>query len=148
MKLSTLLTVIKPLAVGGLGDPDIKGLAYDSRKIKPGFMFFALHGQNHDGNQFVQEAVTRGAVAVVSDQAAPLSHGSAITIRVSDPRQAIAELAAAFYNNPSASLQVVGITGTNGKTTTAFMLRDIFADAGRRTGLIGTVAYEIGDRHR
>jgi len=146
MKLSTLLTVIKPLAVGGLGDPDIKGLAYDSRKIKPGFMFFALHGQNHDGNQFVQEAVTRGAVAVVSDQAAPLSHGSVITIRVSDPRQAIAELAAAFYNNPSASLQVVGITGTNGKTTTAFMLRDIFTDAGRRTGLIGTVAYEIGDR--
>ncbi|MBU4366882.1 MAG: UDP-N-acetylmuramoyl-L-alanyl-D-glutamate--2,6-diaminopimelate ligase [Verrucomicrobia bacterium] len=146
MKLNTLLTVIKPLAVGRPGDPDIKGLAYDSRKIKSGFMFFALHGQNQDGNQFVQDAVTRGAVAVVSDQAAPVSHGPAIIIRVSDPRQAMAELAAAFYYNPSASLQVVGITGTNGKTTTAFMLRDIFTGAGRRTGLIGTVAYEIGDR--
>ncbi|MCX6993614.1 MAG: UDP-N-acetylmuramoyl-L-alanyl-D-glutamate--2,6-diaminopimelate ligase [Kiritimatiellaeota bacterium] len=146
MKLNTLLTVIKPLAVGGSGDPDIKGLAYDSRKIKPGFMFFALPGQHQDGNHFVQDALTRGAAAVVSDQAAPVSHGSAIFIRVSDPRAAMAELAAAFYNNPSASLQVVGITGTNGKTTTAFMLRDIFTDAGRRTGLIGTVAYEIGDR--
>ncbi len=146
MKLNTLLTVIKPLALGGSGDPDIKGLAYDSRKIKPGFMFFALHGQNQDGNQFIQDAVTRGAAAVVSDQAASISHGPAIIIRVSDSRQAMAELAAAFHNNPSASLQVVGITGTNGKTTTAFMLRDIFTDAGRRTGLIGTVAYEIGDR--
>ncbi|MBU0714946.1 MAG: UDP-N-acetylmuramoyl-L-alanyl-D-glutamate--2,6-diaminopimelate ligase [Verrucomicrobia bacterium] len=146
MKLSTLLAVIKPLAVGRPGDPDIKGLAYDSRKIKPGFIFFALHGQNQDGNQFVPDAVTRGAAAVVSDQAAPVSHGPAIIIRVSDPRQAMAELAAAFNNNPSANLQVVGITGTNGKTTTAFMLRDIFTDAGRHTGLIGTVAYEIGGR--
>ena len=146
MKLSTLLAVIKPLSVGGSGDPDIKGLAYDSRKIKPGFVFFALQGQNQDGRQFIKDAVARGAVAVVSDQVAPVSHGTAIIIRVSDPRQAMAALAAAFYNNPSASLQVVGITGTNGKTTVAFMVRDIFADNGRRTGLIGTVAYEIGDR--
>jgi len=146
MKLSTLLAVIKPLAIGGPGDPDIKGLAYDSRKIKPGFMFLALPGQNQDGSRFIPDAVARGAVAVVSDQAAPLSHGPAIVIRVGDPRQAMAELAVAFNNDPSASLQVVGITGTNGKTTTAFMLRDIFSDAGRRTGLIGTVAYEIGDR--
>ena len=146
MKLSTLLTVIKPLALGGSGDPDIKGLAYDSRKIKPGFLFFALQGQNQDGNQFVKDAVVRGAVAVVSDQAAPVSHGPAIIIRVNDPRQAMAELAVMFNNNPSASLQVVGITGTNGKTTTALMVRDILADTGRRTGLIGTVAYEIGDR--
>ncbi|MFA5043626.1 MAG: UDP-N-acetylmuramoyl-L-alanyl-D-glutamate--2,6-diaminopimelate ligase [Kiritimatiellia bacterium] len=146
MKLNTLLAVIKPLALGGSGDPDIKGLAYDSRKVKPGFVFFALHGQNQDGNQFVRDALTRGAAAVVSDQAAPAGHGPAIFVRVGDPRQAMAEMAAAFYNDPSASLQVVGVTGTNGKTTTAFMLRDIFADAGRRPGLIGTVSYEIGDR--
>ena len=146
MKLSTLLTVIKPLAVAGAGDPDIKGLTYDSRKIKSGFLFFALPGQNQDGNQFVQDALGRGAVAVVSEQAAPVSHGPAIIMRVSDPRQAMAEAAAVFYHDPAASLQVIGITGTNGKTTTAFMVRDIFVDAGRRTGLIGTVAYEIGDR--
>ncbi len=146
MKLSALISVIKPLAVGGSGDPDIKGLAYDSRKIKAGFVFFALQGQNQDGNRFVQDAMARGAATVVSDQAIPVGHGATIFIRVDDPRQAMAELAAAFYNYPSAGLQMVGITGTNGKTTTAFMLRDIFNDAGRRTGLLGTVAYEIGDR--
>ena len=91
MKLSILLAVIKPLSVGGPGDPDIKGLAYDSRKIKPGFMFFALQGQNQDGNQFIEDAVVRGAVAVVSDQVVPASHGPANIIRVSDPRQAMAD---------------------------------------------------------
>lgn len=146
MKLKTLLAVIKPLAVSGDGDPEIKGLAYDSRKIKPGFMFFALHGQNQDGNQFVQDAITRGAVVVVSDQPAMVSCASAFFVRVGNPRQAMAEIAAAFYNHPSASMQVIGVTGTNGKTTTAFMLRDIFKDAGRNTGILGTVTYEIGDR--
>lgn len=146
MKLSTMLAAIKPLAQSGSGDPDIKGLAYDSRKVKPGFLFFALPGQHQDGNQFIPEALERGALAVVSALPAPVNHGQAVIIQASDPRQAMAELAAAFYQNPSASLQVLGITGTNGKTTTAFMLRDIFAAADRRTGLLGTVDYEIGDR--
>ncbi|MBI2437208.1 MAG: UDP-N-acetylmuramoyl-L-alanyl-D-glutamate--2,6-diaminopimelate ligase [Lentisphaerae bacterium] len=146
MKLSTLLKAIKPLTISGSADPDIKGLAYDSRKIKPGYLFFALPGQNQDGNQFIQDAQERGAVAVVSAVTSPVSRGAMVIIQAPDPRQAMAELAGAFYNNPSASLQVLGVTGTNGKTTTAFMLRDIFSDAGRPTGLIGTVSYQIGGR--
>ncbi|MBI2441529.1 MAG: UDP-N-acetylmuramoyl-L-alanyl-D-glutamate--2,6-diaminopimelate ligase [Lentisphaerae bacterium] len=146
MKLSLLLKDIKPLALSSEADPDIKGLAYDSRKVKPGYLFFALPGQNQDGNQFVPDALERGAVAVVSTVTVPVGHGAAAIVQVADPRQAMAELAGAFYNNPSAGLKIVGVTGTNGKTTTAFMLRDIFNDAGRPTGLIGTVNYQIGTR--
>lgn len=146
MKLGILLERLRPVLVNGSGDPEVKGITYDSRKVQPGLLFFALRGQNHDGNEFLQEAIDRGAAAVVTDQTPVINQDQVISIRVSDTRQAMAEAACAFYGQPSEKLQVIGITGTNGKTTIAYMVRDIFSAAGRKPGLLGTVEYQIGDR--
>ena len=121
----------------------VRSIAYDSRKVERGDVFVALKGLHADGTLFAEQAIALGAVAIVSEQPAPpgTSVGWAI---VEDARQALAELAAAFYRYPSRELQVIGITGTNGKTTTAYLIASIFDAAGLRCGLLGTVAYRIG----
>ena len=119
-------------------------MTYDSRQAAPGSIFVALQGVHADGGAFVRDAVARGAVAVVSEAAAPGNAGVA-WIRVPDARLALAGLAAALYGNPSEELTLVGITGTNGKTTTSYLLASIFEAAGVRCGRIGTVGYRIGD---
>ncbi len=146
MKLNLLLERIHPVSVSGAADLEIKGIACDSRQVKPGFIFCALRGQREDGNRYVQDAIDKGATVVLSDQASVLSRGQVIFVEVRDPREAVAVLAGAYHGDPSRKLAVVGITGTNGKTTTAFMVRDILRAAGRKPGLIGTVEYEIGGR--
>ncbi len=146
MKLGFLLNQIHPLLVKGHGDPDVKAISYDSRKVKPGTLFFALRGQHQDGNQFVHEAVDRGAPAVISDQINVINRANVISVRVADMRQAMAKVSCAFYHQPSEKLRVIGITGTNGKTTVAFMVRNILSDAGQKPGVIGTIEYQIGDR--
>ncbi len=121
----------------------VTGIAYDSRRVEPGQVFVALRGQHADGTAFVSQAVERGAVAIVSPETAPA--GSPVPwAQVTDARLALAFLAAAFHGNPSRRMRVVGITGTNGKTTTAYLLSSIFEAAGIRCGLLGTVAYRIG----
>ncbi len=125
-------------------DVDIKGLAYDSRQVKPGSLFVAIAGRRHDGSAFIDEALNRGAVAVIGEQALALRHVPYLC--VPDARIALADIACAYFENPSARLDVFGITGTNGKTTTAYMIRAILAAAERRPGLITTVCYEIGER--
>ncbi len=147
MRLGMLLAAAQVRATAG-SDPDIRALAYDSRKVHPGTLFFALPGRLQHGGQFVDDALERGAAAVVSDAAPPpAARGrAAVHVRVEQPRRVMADMAAAFFQQPAARLQVAGITGTNGKTTVAFMLRDILAAAERQPGLLGTVAYEIGDR--
>jgi len=124
---------------------EITDVTYDSRHAAPGSIFVALRGEHADGGAFVRDAVARGAVAVVSEAAAP-GHAGAAWIRVDDARLALAGLAAALYRNPSEELTLVGITGTNGKTTTSYLLASIFEAAGVRCGRIGTVGYRIGDR--
>lgn len=146
MKLNNLLESIEPLAVNPRSDPEIKGLAYDSRQVKPGYIFFALKGQREDGQLFIQDAVDRGAVVVVSEQARLIGKGQTVMLQVSDARESMAQAARVFYHNPSAKLKVVGITGTNGKTTTAFMIMNILDTAGFKAGMIGTVEYIIGKR--
>jgi UDP-N-acetylmuramoyl-L-alanyl-D-glutamate--2,6-diaminopimelate ligase len=121
----------------------VTGIAYDSRAVEPGNVFVALKGLQADGSRFAQQALDRGAVAVVSEEAPAPQMGSPWTV-VADARLALAFLAAAFYQHPSAELQVVGITGTNGKTTTAYLVAAIFEAAGIRCGILGTVAYTIG----
>ncbi len=126
-------------------DPQLRveSLCYDSRKVGKGSVFFALRGAKSDGGEFIAQAADRGAIAIVSDAA---SAACALPfIRVPDPRRAMAEMAAAFYGNPAASLKVMGVTGTNGKTTTAFLVKHLLDEAQRRCGLIGTVKYAIGD---
>jgi UDP-N-acetylmuramoyl-L-alanyl-D-glutamate--2,6-diaminopimelate ligase len=129
------------------GDPGdaglVTGIAYDSRAVRPGHVFVALRGQHADGLSFARDAVQRGAVAVVSEQPAPPDAGVAWTI-VDDARLVLAVLAAEFYHHPSREMRVVGITGTNGKTTTAYLVASMFEAAGMRCGVLGTVAYRIG----
>jgi len=146
MKLSVLLEATKTISVSSRSDPEIRGLAYDSRQVKPGYLFFALKGQRQDGQMFIQDAIDRGAEAIVSELPRMLSHGQTVMIQAANARQAMAELARAFYQDPSSKLKTVGITGTNGKTTAAFMCLNILEAAGLKTGLIGTVEYIIGKR--
>ena len=123
---------------------DIRGVAYDSRQVKPGDVFIALQGLKAAGSDFAADAIGRGAVAVVADRPAD-SPTSVPWVVVADARAAMATIAAEFYGHPSRSMQVVGITGTNGKTTTAYLLRAVFESAGKKCGLLGTVTYSVGN---
>jgi len=122
---------------------DVRGVAYDSRQVKPGDVFVALRGLKAAGSDFAADAIRRGAVAVVADRP-PDSPTSVPWVVVADARAAMAEIASEFYGHPSRSMQVVGITGTNGKTTTAYLLRGVFEAAGKKCGLLGTVTYSVG----
>ena len=128
------------------GDPEVRGLAYDSRQVKPGFLFFALRGTRHDGNRFGREALERGALGAVTDRPEALPEGVPY-LQVPDTRKALGLAARRFYGDPVASLTLVGITGTNGKTSTAFFLRAMLQALGRPTGLMGTV-YNLTPRRR
>jgi UDP-N-acetylmuramoyl-L-alanyl-D-glutamate--2,6-diaminopimelate ligase len=145
MKLSELLNQVSHLGVRGTVDRPVSGIAYDSRKSQADGLFVAIPGAKHDGFEYVEDAVKRGAGVIVSPHTR--SPGRDVThVQVEDARLALADLARVFYGNPSRALKVIGITGTNGKTTTAFMLRDILEAAGLTPGLMGTVQYEIGAR--
>jgi UDP-N-acetylmuramoyl-L-alanyl-D-glutamate--2,6-diaminopimelate ligase len=136
-----LVSADQPVVAESSGD-FVTGLAWDSRAVEPGNVFVALKGLRADGNQFARQAINRGAVAIVSEQSSP---GVEVPwIVVVDARRALAALAGAFYHHPSLEMRVVGITGTNGKTTTAYLLASIFEAAGVRCGILGTVAYKIG----
>ena len=124
---------------------EIGGLAYDNRAVEPGTLFFCVPGFTRDGHDFAADAVARGAAALVV--ARPLDAGVP-EVRVADVRAAMAVAAARFYGDPTASLPVVGVTGTNGKTTTAFLIRALFEAAGRQCGLLGTVTSVIAGAER
>ena len=124
---------------------EVTAVAYDSRQVKPGAVFFALRGVNADGARFAPQAIAKGAMAVVAETPAPA--GVKVPwIQVPSARTALAAAAAAFYGNPSAELVLVGITGTNGKTTIAYLLSSIFEAAGVKCGRIGTIGYRIAER--
>lgn len=145
MRIETLLQVIQPLTVRGPQTADVRSIAIDSRRVQPGALFVALPGQRVDGERFVDEAMDRGAVAIIS-QHAVRTRPTVAQVLVEDARRALAEVACAFYDHPSSRMDLVGVTGTNGKTTTAFMIRDLLRASGRRPGLLGTVVYEVGAR--
>ncbi len=144
MKLEALLSQIQTLGVEGSLDREITSLTYDSRRVKPGGVFFAVKGEKVNGEEFIERAVAAGAEAVVSEQSRSKSRATSVT--VADARLAMADCAAAFYRHPAQALKVVGVTGTNGKTTTAFLIKQICEAALLRCGLIGTVRYEVGER--
>ena len=124
---------------------NVSGVAYDSRAVNAGSVFVALRGLHADGVTFATSAIARGAIAVVAESAAPAGVG-VTWLQVRDARLALAALAAAFYRRPSEKLLLIGITGTNGKTTTSYVVQSIFEAAGIRCGRIGTVGYRIGSR--
>jgi len=145
MKLAEIIENVPALAVEGSLDRDITGITYDSRRVMPGNLFVAVRGTHTDGHRFVNMAIDRGAAAVVLEEDASLSP-RATRIKVRDARRTMALAADRFYHHPSQGLKVVGVTGTNGKTTTAFMVKSILEAAGVKAGLLGTVQYEIGSR--
>ncbi len=145
MQLRQLVQQLPSASVEGTLDREVVGLAYDSRRVTPGMVFIAIPGQNTDGHEFIGAALDRGAAAVICERPGRLP-SRATRIRVPDVREAMACVARSYYEHPSAKLKVLGVTGTNGKTTVAFMIRTILEAAGMSTGLIGTVRYEIGDR--
>jgi UDP-N-acetylmuramoyl-L-alanyl-D-glutamate--2,6-diaminopimelate ligase len=124
---------------------DIQGLDYDSRRVQPGFLFFAFPGSRADGRQFALDAVARGAVAVASESPAPESF-PAPWIEVQHGRQALALAARNFYRRPDQRIALTGITGTNGKTTTSYLIDAILRAAGKTTALIGTIEYHLAGR--
>lgn len=146
MTLADLQAALRGLgasAVTGDSRRSVTGIAYDSRTVEPGMVFVALKGLHADGTAFARQAVERGAIAIVSEETPP----AGVTVSwstVTDARLALSLLAAAFYDHPSREMRVVGITGTNGKTTTAYLLASIFEAAGVRCGILGTVAYRVG----
>jgi UDP-N-acetylmuramoyl-L-alanyl-D-glutamate--2,6-diaminopimelate ligase len=145
MTLKELLNGVETLDICGGTECEITGLVCDSRRVTPGALFVALHGEHVDGVAYIEDAAQRGAAAVVSQS--PCAFGGGLPcVQVADARLALAQVAGTFYGHPAERLCTVGITGTNGKTTVSFMLREIFKAAGRRPGLLGTVRYEIGDR--
>ncbi len=144
MKLKTLIAELDDPVVSGCPNHDVTGVACDSRKVRAGYVFAAVAGHTLDGSEYVDDALARGAVAVVSEQRTKRDVGC--HIRVHDTRVALARLAARFHRHPSRRLKVVGITGTNGKTTTACVVRDMLNAAKLTPGVVGTIQYEIGTR--
>ncbi|MEI6447272.1 MAG: UDP-N-acetylmuramoyl-L-alanyl-D-glutamate--2,6-diaminopimelate ligase [Actinomycetes bacterium] len=140
-----LLGEIIPEAVLESGDPEIAALAYDDRLVAPGTLFFCVPGLTRDGHDFAPAAVDRGACALVVER--PLGLGVP-EVLVDDARSAMGPAAARFHGDPSGKVDVVGITGTNGKTTSAWLVRSLIEGAGRQCGLLGTVATLVGGERR
>lgn len=145
MNLDALLRDTEVLNRSGGTGREALGLAYDSRQVKPGWLFFAIQGEHADGHQFIDELIRGGAAGVVSERPAP-ENFPAIWIQVRAIRRAMAEIGRAFCDYPDLKLKLVGVTGTNGKTTTSHLLHSIFQAAGYKTGLFGTIEYRLNGR--
>ena len=144
MKLGELFRGVPCLSMGN-GEAEVTSLAYDSRQVRPGGAFFAIVGENADGHRYVTAALDRGAAAIVSEREAPAGLAKS-WVQVEKIRRALASAARNFYRHPDSRLSIVGITGTNGKTTTAYLIDSILHRAGFTTGLFGTIEYRPGDR--
>jgi UDP-N-acetylmuramoyl-L-alanyl-D-glutamate--2,6-diaminopimelate ligase len=125
------------------GDPDVIGVEYDSRRVKPGSLFVAMKGEATDGNRFIDKAIANGAVAIVSDSSSEQERQNVAWARVPHGRRALARVSANFYHRPAEKLSNIGVTGTNGKTTTAFLVESILKSAGRGSVLVGTIEYHV-----
>jgi UDP-N-acetylmuramoyl-L-alanyl-D-glutamate--2,6-diaminopimelate ligase len=145
MNLERLVAALGPVEVLGRAPVDVRDLAYDAGAVTAGAVFFCVPGSRADGHDFAAEAVERGAVALVVERPLPAPVPQLV---VPDARAAMAPAAAEFFGHPTRELEVVGVTGTSGKTTTAFLLFAILAAAGRRPGLLGTVEARVGGERR
>ncbi len=128
------------------GNPDVSSVEYDSRRVKLGCLFVAMRGETSDGNRFIDGAIQSGAVAVVTDSPAQKPREGVAWALVPHGRRALARLSANFYKKPAERIAVTGITGTNGKSTTAFLVESILAAAGRKSALIGTIEYHVAGK--
>ncbi|PYQ45380.1 MAG: UDP-N-acetylmuramoyl-L-alanyl-D-glutamate--2,6-diaminopimelate ligase, partial [Acidobacteria bacterium] len=143
MNLRELAARLPGAVLSGDGEAAITAVTHDSRKAGPGALFVAVKGLAADGNQFVEAARKKGAAAIASEQPAP---PGSTWLQVPDAREALAQLSAAVLGDPARALELVGVTGTNGKTTTTYLIDAALRAAGHQVGLLGTVLYRIGDR--
>lgn len=143
MKLNELLKGVEVLEIRGEGNPEINGVHYNSSKISEGGLFVAIVGYKTDGHKYIKDAVTRGASAVVCTTFD--DDTDVLQIRVRDSRVAEAQISSNFFGNPSSKFKLIGITGTNGKTTVTYLVKQILDSMGKKTGLIGTNQNMIGD---
>jgi UDP-N-acetylmuramoyl-L-alanyl-D-glutamate--2,6-diaminopimelate ligase len=125
------------------GNPGVSGVEYDSRRVQPGCLFVAMRGESSDGNRFIDAAIQAGAVAVVTDSPAEKPREGVAWAVVPSGRRALARLSANLYRRPAERIAITGITGTNGKSTTAFLIESILAEALRKSALIGTIEYHV-----
>jgi UDP-N-acetylmuramoyl-L-alanyl-D-glutamate--2,6-diaminopimelate ligase len=143
MKFSELIQGIEGSTLYGSSSCDVTGISYRSSDVQGGHCFVALRGLSKDGHDYIEDAVRRGAVCVVSERRAA-EDGISANLVVKNSRYAMAKMASRFYHEPSSEMKLVGITGTNGKTTTSYMLESIFSECGMSPGVIGTIEYRFG----
>jgi len=142
MQLAKLLEGVEIRRVTGGTLKEIAGIAYHSKQVRKGFLFAAIRGMEADGHRFVEEAIGKGAEAVLLEEERDIPNHTMIL--VPDSRRALAKISSSFYGDPSSQVRLIGITGTNGKTTTTYLLESIFKKAGCNTGVIGTISYRFG----
>ena len=143
MKLNELLKNVKPLDIIGPTDIEIVGLDIDSRQIQSGFLFIAIRGTQADGHQYIDKAIAQGALAVLCETLPEQRQEGVTYVTVQSTEDSVGAVATAFYGYPSRKLQLVGVTGTNGKTTIATLLYNMFRKMGHRCGLLSTVCNYI-----
>jgi len=143
MRLSHMINKLTSHNFDGVSDSDIVGLTHDSRLVKPGFLFVALKGYSQDGHVFIKNAVQNGAVAIVGEsfENKTAFGNNIVKVQVPDSRKALSQLSSIFYGNPFEHINLTGITGTNGKTTTSYLLESILLAADCKPGVIGTINY-------
>lgn len=144
MRLESILQGISVKAMSGQAEQEISGIYYDSRKVSPGALFVCIKGFQTDGHQYIKQAVDKGAVAVLGEDEEYLHEGITY-IQTENTRSALSKAAANFYGHPSQRIKVIGVTGTNGKTTTTHLMKAILEEAGHKTAIIGTLYAMIGD---
>lgn len=144
MLLSTLLSGVEARWIAGLAECEVTSIQYDSRRCEPGCVFVAVGGGETDGHNYVADAVQRGAVAIVCERVQELGNGVAV-VQVQDSRRALALMSHCWYGFPARDMTIVGVTGTNGKTTTTFILKSLLESRGETVGLIGTTGNYIGN---
>ena len=146
MELMRLLEGVEIKKIAGDLHKEIEGIAYHSRQVKKGSLFVAIRGMEVDGHKFIKEAIQKGSEAVLSEGGEFLEASDRTVVVVSNSRRALAKISSNFYGNPSSQVRLVGITGTNGKTTTTYLLESIFKKAGYSVGVIGTINYRFGEK--
>jgi UDP-N-acetylmuramoyl-L-alanyl-D-glutamate--2,6-diaminopimelate ligase len=152
MKFQQLLDGVEILPQSGNSprnpqdNPAVGGVEYDSRRVQPGTIFVAMKGEKSDGNRFIDQAIAAGAVAIVTDSTTESPRPAVAWAQVPHGRRALARLSANFYHRPAEHIANTGITGTNGKSTTAFILESILKAAGRKTALVGTIDYHVAGK--
>ncbi|MBF0320829.1 MAG: UDP-N-acetylmuramoyl-L-alanyl-D-glutamate--2,6-diaminopimelate ligase [Nitrospirae bacterium] len=148
MNIAQILDKIGVREINGNLNKSAEGISYDSRRIERGTMFFAVKGQHTDGHAFIEEAIKKGAHSVIYEDEIDVERFDGkdiLLVRVDDVRRALAHISSTYYGDPSRELRLTGVTGTNGKTSTCYLIRSILSAYGKKSGMIGTIQYMVGD---